>query len=334
MTPTHGSGSPGDRSPEHNQPDPTTPVPLPRTPRTERLRALRLALGHPRPPRPSTVWPCAGDDLHKGTGVIANWLLTAVIKIVTTYTQPGQRVLLLAPSPFGGSPRSHPPATVRTRLQHGPYDGLLEAGWTVVRLGRGIQTQTAGAPPEADTDHPTDHLVNPTVESASGPRPHPDSPDPDDHARPSPTGRPGPDRRPTGQGPDRFALIITAAEPPTLDWLRPTDWANALTPTGALTIITHSDHSRGRLGDPAGPVVTAAHHAGLRYHDRIALLRVPVRNGALADSPVDAGGPSRPPHGPLTAPVRHTQAHDDLLVFTRHEQAPSGAVGGEETSDD
>lgn len=323
MTPTHSSGSPGDHGPEHDQSDPTTPVPLPRTPRTGRLRALRLSLRHPRPPRPSTVWPCAGDDLHEGTGVIAHWLLMAVIKIVTTYTQPGHRVLLLAPSPLGGPPLSRPPDAVRTRLRHGPYDGLLEAGWTVVRLGRGIQTQTAGAPPDPDADRP----VGPTAESESGPRPHPGDPDPDDHARPSPPGRPGPDHRSTEHGPDRFDLIITAAEPRTLDWLRPTDWADVLTPTGALAVITHGDQSRGRLGDPSGPLVAAAHHAGLRYHDRIALLRVPVRNGALADGPTDAGRPSRTPHGPATPAVRHTQAHNELLVFTRQPGTTAAADG-------
>jgi hypothetical protein len=124
-------------------------VSLLRIPRA-RLRALR----RPRPARPSTVWPCAQDDLHEGTGVLANWLLTAVSKIVTTYTQPGQRVLLIAPSPFIAPPASWPSTAIRTRPRRGPYDGLLEAGWTVVRLGRGIQTQTAGARPDP-LDSPT-----------------------------------------------------------------------------------------------------------------------------------------------------------------------------------
>lgn len=327
MAPTHGPDSAEGHPPEHNQPDPATPIPLPRAPRTGRLRTVRLALRHPRPPRPSTVWPCAQDDLHEGAGLIATWLLTAVVKIVTIYTQPGQRVLLLAPAPFADPSAAGSSAGVRTRTAPGPYAGLLEAGWTVVRLGRGIQTQTAG-PALAEIDRDS---TGPVVESESGPRPHAAGLDPDDRSRPSPDGGLDPDRAATGLGPDRFELIITAAEPRTLDWLRPADWADLLTPTGTLAVVTHSDYSRGRLDDSAAPLVTAAHHAGLRYCDRIALLRVPVRHSVLAVGSTDSHGPARTTHGPVTTAVRHTQVHDDLLVFTR-QPATTVAADGEERS--
>lgn len=321
MTPRHGSGSPDDHPAEHNQTDPTTPVPLPRTPRTGRLRSLRLTLRRPRPARPSTVWPCAQDDhlgdIHTGSTLIASWLLTAVVKIVTTYTQPGDRVLLLTPATFGNSTVARPPAGVRTRTAPDPYAGLLEAAWTVVRLGRGIQTQTAEPPPDTID---SEHAVNP--KSESGPRPHLTSLDPYNQHRRSPAGRPDPDGTTSTPGPDRFDLVITAAEPRTLDWLQPIAWADTLTPTGTLAVITRSDHTRGRLNDPARPLVTAAHHAGLRYHDRVALLRVPVRNGALAIG-TGSSGLFRPPHKPMAITVRHTQVHDDLLVFTHR---PTGVA--------
>lgn len=340
MSPTHGSDSPQAHPPERDQSD---PVPLPRAPRNGRLRSLRLTLRHPRPPRPSTVWPCAQDDLRgdidTGTGLIASWLLTAVVKIVTTYTQPGQRVLLLAPTPFV-NPSSmtavHPSAAVRTRPAPGPYAGLHEAAWTVVRLGRGIQTQTAG-PPDDTLDRsaaadPQRDAGTSASESKSGLRPHPDGPDPEGDVRPSPGARHDSDRTPAEPGSDRFDLVITAAEPRTLDWLTPTRWTGLLTPTGTLAVITRSDHSRGRLREPAGSLVTAAHRAGLRYHDRIALVRVPIRNDTVAVGATVSYGPFRPPHGPamdpLAAAVRHTQAHDDLLVFS----AQTG-TGGEERSD-
>jgi hypothetical protein len=256
-------------------------------------------------------------------------LLTAIVKIVTTYTQPGQRVLLLAPASV---PTTHPPTGVKKWIGPGPYAGLLEAGWTVVRLGRGIQTHIAGPPRDTNDGGPRRHVVDPPFKSESGPRPHPASPTSDGQHRSTPDNHPDPDRTTTMSGPDRFDLVITAAEPRVLDWLRPTDWANVLTPTGTLAVITHCDRSRGRLDEPAGTLVTAAHRAGLRYHDRIALLRTPIRNGALVASALGSDGPFQPAGGPVATGLRHTQVHDDLLVFTR-EPAPATSTDGEESSD-
>lgn len=330
MTPTHGNGSPGDGSQEHRPTDPpTVPIPLPQRRRTPRLRALRLTLRHSRPARPNTVWPCAQDDLREGTGLLANWLLTAVIKIVTTYTQPGQRVLLLDPAPYLAPPASWSPTGRPSQARPGPYAGLPEAGWTVVRLGRGVQTQTAFAHPDP-VDEPAGAAA---VESESGLRPNPDSPTTNQPARPSTDRRTGSDPTTTGVGPDRYDLVITVADPSTLDWFRPADWAGLLTPTGTLAVITHGGRSRDRLTDPAGSLERAAHRTGLRYLDRIALLRVPVRDGALAvATPAPhprLPGPARPP----ATPARHSQVHDDLLVFTR-QPALTDAADGEETSDD
>ncbi|MEV6444706.1 hypothetical protein [Amycolatopsis sp. NPDC051716] len=330
MTPTHGNDSPGDDSQEHGHTDPPTiPIPLPQTRRAPRLRTLRLALRHPRPVRSSTVWPCAQDDLREGTGLLANWLLTAVIKIVTNYTQPGQRVLLLDAAPYLAPPASWPTTAVRNRPWRGPYAGLLEAGWTVVRLGRGIQTQTAVAHPDPVGEHPVDG----PAESESGPGLPAESPSADHAVGPSTDRAAEPDPAATGHGPDRYDLIITAAEPHTLDWFRPTDWTGLLTPTGTLAVITHGDRSGSRLTDPAGVLVRTAHHAGLRYLDRIALLRVPVRDGALAAATPATRDRSQAPSGRSTSTVRHTQVHDDLLVFTA-QPAPNGTADGEETSDD
>lgn len=81
----------------------------------------------------ATVWPCAQETQTSGTGVLAGWLHNAVIKIVATYSMPGDRILLLAPSP-DAVPSSRRP---------GLYAGLFEAAWSVARLGRGIQTAFA-----------------------------------------------------------------------------------------------------------------------------------------------------------------------------------------------
>ncbi|MGB3439984.1 MAG: hypothetical protein WBA97_14650 [Actinophytocola sp.] len=326
MTPTLGNDSPGDGFQEHS---PTVPTLLPHRRRTPRLRGLRLTLRHPRPVLPSAVWPCAQGDLREGAGLRANWLLTAVIKLVTSYTQPGQRVLLLDPAPYLAPRRSWPPTGAHNQSRRSSYAGLHEAGWTVVRLGRGIQTQTVVAHPDPLGEHPDEA----SAESESGPRPHTASPTTDHSAGPSTHHRPGPASTATGVGPDRYDLVITAAEPRTLDWFRPADWAGLLTPTGTLAVITHGDRSRDRLADPACSLVRAAHRTGLRYLDRIALLRVPVRDGALAvATPAPHTRPPAPARPPAT-PARHTQVHDDLFVFTR-QPAPADAADGEETSDD
>jgi hypothetical protein len=261
--------------------------------------------------------------------LLASWLLTAVIKLVTTYTQPGQRVLLLDPVPYLAPRRQWPQTGGDNQPRFSPYAGLHEAGWTVVRLGRGVQTQTA----VAHSDPVEEHSGDASAESESGPRPHTASPTTDQPAEPSTHRRPGPDSTATGVDPDRYDLVITAAEPRTLDWFRPSDWAGLLTPTGTLAVITHGDRSRDRLADPAGSLVRAAHRTGLRYLDRIALLRVSVRDGAFAvTTPAPYGRPQAPARPPAT-PVRHTQVHEDLFVFTRQPALTHAAVG-EETSDE
>ncbi|MGY6655337.1 hypothetical protein ACXIZN_24560 [Amycolatopsis sp. TRM77291] len=323
MTPAHGSGSPGDDSQELDTP--TIPIPLPQPRRTPRLRTPHRALGHSRTARPSTVWACAQDDLREGTGLLANWLLTAVIKIVTNYTQPGQRVLLLEPASYLAPPASRPATMVRNRPRPVPYEGLHEAGWAVVRLGRGVQTHIAVAHPCPVGERTVDG-------SESGPRLHARSPFAGGPAGPSADRLPVSDSATTGHGPDRYDLIITAADPRTLDWFRPAGWAGLLTSNGTLAVVTHGDRSSGQLADPAGELVRTAHHAGLRYLDRIALLRVPVRDGTLAVTTSAVRARSQAQSERLTTSFRHLQVHEDLLVFTNR-SALSRRSDGEVTSD-
>ncbi|WP_328452097.1 hypothetical protein [Amycolatopsis sp. NBC_00438] len=271
-----------------------------------------VSLRHPRPARPSTVWPCAQDDVLAGTGLLAGWLLTAIIKIVTTYTRPGHRVLLVEPAPYLAPSASRPARGSRGRTLLGLYAGLHEAGWTVVRLGRGVRTQTAVATPGPVGER----NGNAPDESESGPGPLADGLDTDEFAG---HGR-GPAPVTSTPGPDRYDLVITATEPRALDWFRPADWADLLTSTGTLAVITHGHREPGRLMDPAGALVRTAHHVGLRYLDRVALLCVPVRDGALAAA--------APTAQIFAAPVRHLPVHDDLLVFTRQPTSMSGTDGG------
>jgi hypothetical protein len=330
MTPTRDNGTPDDQPPQPEPTDPpTVPIPLPRRPHDARLRALRFAMRSPRSTAPASVWLCADDEVREGTGLIAAWLLTSVVRLVTTYTAPGQRVLLLAPAPGITRTTRCPTPTVGGQSSRRPYAGLMEAAWTVVRLGRGIQTQSAAERPEWFVDPVTDDAL----ESESGPRLRPPSPSTDHPDEGHAEAQSGPDAAPTRLGLDRFDLIITAVESDALDALAPTDWASLLTPTGTLAVITHGDSAGGWLADPAGLLVRAAHHNGLRFRDRIVLLRVPAQDVGLAvPSPATPTRRQRRP-GPSMPSIRHAPVHDDLFVLIRP-PATSGSDDSGETSDD
>ncbi|GGM81682.1 hypothetical protein GCM10011609_17130 [Lentzea pudingi] len=248
--------------------------------------------------RPSTVWPCAQDDFGEGTGLLAGWLLTAVVKAVTTYTRPGQRVLLLEPA---------------EPCRSGAYAGLREAAWTVVRLGRGVQTQTVVARSEED-----ERL---SAESGHGLGASVDSPTSDGLAGLPTPAESGVDGSRRGLGPDRYDLVVAAADPRTLSWFRPTDWSCVLSPSGVLAVLTHGDRASHRLADPASSLVRAADSAGLLYRDRIALLRSPVRDGALVVMPPFGNVSARTSTRPPTTPIRHVRVHEDLFVFARQSVA-------------
>lgn len=268
--------------------------------------------------QPATVWTCAQNDLVEGTGLITAWLLAAVVKIVTTYSRPGQRVLLVEPPPGTTRSTRRLSAALRTRPLRNPYGGLLEAAWTVTRLGRSIQTRTAGPPPDLVDHAQIDQWIGPG----------PAGPERDNRWGQPSDCQPGPGVTTIGPEPHPVDLIITAAEPQALDGLRPADWADRLDLGGTLTVITHGDQSPGRFTDPAGPLVHAAHRAGLYYRDRITLLRTPLLGAVHIGLP----SRSRTPHEHATAPVPHIQAHADLFVFTRRPD-PIDINGGKETSD-
>lgn len=129
-----------------------------------RLGTPRSALprrGHPRrwlrSPRlthPATVWPGSADDPQKTTARLAGWLLYAIVTIVTDYTRPGDRVLLLAPQVIMHHPPTGTASTTR-RPPTDPFTGLHDAARTVARLGRIVHTATANPPPEPESGPPS-----------------------------------------------------------------------------------------------------------------------------------------------------------------------------------
>ncbi|HWD05117.1 MAG TPA: hypothetical protein VG674_21995, partial [Amycolatopsis sp.] len=116
-----------------------------------------------RGPRPATFWPFADAEMLPGTARLPGWLGRTIVTLVTTYTRPGDRVLLLTPPP---------PAPIlehASRVARGDaaYAGLAEAVWTVARLGRGADTATAASAP----DYPAERTDSPSgVGAESGSR--------------------------------------------------------------------------------------------------------------------------------------------------------------------
>ncbi|WP_026423557.1 hypothetical protein [Actinokineospora inagensis] len=297
---------------------------LPDPPGLRRPEHRRRVRG--RAPRPATVWPCASSPTQPAAagdlGRLAPWLLTATAKIVTTYTTPGQRVLLVgAVDLFDPTGQAH--LGVPRPARPSPLSGLTEAAWIVLRLGRGTRTHLIG-PTSADlTKSPetsTRHSVAGSRRASAGDGPSESEFGPGPSAADLPrtgggnstrtadeprTERPGDQ---TDRSVDRYDLIITTVPPSATDWLRPADWAPMLTPTGTLAVLTHSHRHGGRLIDPATTVIPQTIRAGLLLLDRVVLLtttprRAPARRGHRPGT-LDPAGPA------------DTTEHADLLVFT------------------
>lgn len=317
-----------------------------------RVRARLATRGRLRAPRPLTVWPCADDHHPAGTGLLAQWLHTAVIRIVTGYTRPGDRVLLLAPHAVPAESTAGWPGTVsydtapattmpstggRPHSRPGPLSGLHEAGWTVVRLGRDVVTRTVTSHPGplVPAVAPTPDVV-PQSETRPGPAGGP-APDAGEQSKPHPdpvahaATRPRTD--PAGGLADHFDAIIAAVDPFGTDWLDTLDWPALLTPHGIVAVITHCDTNGGRLVDPVGPVTTALRGRRLAYHDHVVLLEVPLSEISAGRAPGAAdSSPTRDAVVRLgrDGAVASARTHADLLIFTRS-SAPT-AVPAKPTS--
>ncbi|MEV1082231.1 hypothetical protein AB0I98_28960 [Streptomyces sp. NPDC050211] len=236
--------------------------------------------------------------------------METINRVVATYTRPSHRVLLLAPPTGPGMPAPDR-ATPGTRTGGGPLPVLIEAAGTARRLGRTLEAVTAA--PDFDA-HATADTASPGWQSVH--RLPPES------VPPAPTGhRPVRRRRgPTAVGPDRYDAVVALVDPHHPEWVPDVSWGSLLAPSGVLAVITHSDHRRGRLIDPGGLVTRAAHAAGLAQLDHVALLQVPVREGALVPEP-DPSAVLPTDDAPCAPAPCHMRVHADLLLFARPQNA-------------
>jgi hypothetical protein len=91
---------------------------------------------------------------------------------------------------------------------------------------------------------------------------------------------------------------------------------------GILAVLTHCDWTSGELTDPTGAVVTAGQNADLLYLQHIVAVHTPVRDGRfrLADTSFDdSDGDARAHHRALVRglPAPHRRIHSDVLVFAQ-----------------
>ncbi|MEU5698670.1 hypothetical protein [Streptomyces aurantiacus] len=236
--------------------------------------------------------------------------METIVRVVATYTRPSHRVLLLAP-PAGPDAPTPGRTTPGTRTGGGPLPALIEAAGTASRLGRTLEAVTAA--PDFDARAAAD-AASPGWQSVH--RLPPES------VRPAPTGhRPVRRRRgPTAVGPDRYDAVVALVDPHHPEWVPDVLWGSLLALSGILAVITHSDRQRGRLIDPGGLVTRAARTAGLAQLDHVALLQVPVRDGALVP---ELGLPAVLPtdDAPCAPAPWHMRVQADLLLFARPQHA-------------
>lgn len=280
-----------------------------------------------RAPHATTVWPFADVAQLPGTTLLAGWLGHMIVTLVTHYSQPGDRILLVSPPTLTPEPTS--PGLLRLP---GSYVGLAEAVWPILRLGRSAVATTT--PPARDEPRTPAVLIGPVRRNESPPERQP---------RPTQPGSPSTHRHlelnghPTQfdhQHAERFDLVIAAVSPHNTDWFTKTDWNTVLTQTGTLATITHSDTRNQRLRDPLTPILSTLRSQGRSWLDHIAVLTqsFPEPTASLL-SPAA----SRANHAAVDDQelVSVRRVHHDLLLFnSMPPTSPNTADEAGETSDE
>jgi hypothetical protein len=261
------------------------------------------------------VWPAgpAAIDLD------ATWPTPIVATIVTSFSAPGERAVLL---PW-------PTVQSRSRLAAVGADGVID--------------HAPGAEPDAELADALDTIagLNRTgrvvgVEadpSVAGPASRPfwadlvAGPDRAPAALSVPTPVGGDSRVLDGAatGVAQADLIITSLRPEHAGD-RASDLvamlaARLLRTGGILAVLTHCDWTRGELTDPTGAVVASAQNADLLYLQHIVALHTPVRDGAFTH---ELHGPAAEEHARARhrtevrgLPAPHRRVHSDVLVFAQ-----------------
>lgn len=307
----------GDRRPYPSAPTRTRPSPAKAATTRSRSR------GSASTPTPATVWACGLDPID----LDATWPTPVVSKTVTSFSQPGGRVVLLPWPTVAAKPSALVPVgsdAVIGRVPGAERDDELADALAVIdeadRIGRIVRVNpdsAAAGPPSrpfwADLVNGPDHAPTATTDT---PRAGLGGVLDGVEAAPGAVDLIITSLRPDGSGDRASDLVALLA-------------ARLLRVGGILTVLTHCDWSRGELVDPTGAVVAAGQNADLLYLQHIVALHAPVRDGHFA---LGLGQPAfdeyaRTQHRAVVRklPSPHRRIHSDVLVFAqpRDHQPPS-----------
>ncbi|MGH3573199.1 MAG: hypothetical protein ACRDUW_15420 [Pseudonocardiaceae bacterium] len=312
------------------------PYPSAPTPTAASRRSTRRASTPTRPdtaspaPTPATVWACGATPIDPD----ARWPTPIVTKIVTSFSEPGDRVVVLPwPTPLPRPPHARGCADRLTDRapQTDPDDQLATVLTTIEDLDRTVRLLRVQA------DSIAHRPASPPfwADLLDGPN-NPHTPEPD----PPPSDEPGPTSARFDLAARDTELIITSLRPEhSAD--RTSDHvallaARLLRVGGILAVLTHSDWSRDELVDPTGPIVACAQNADLLYLQHIVALHTPIHRGQFLREPPSAQAPTRHPAPVRGLPAPHHRISSDVLVFAQphdHEPPPPATIAGFETAD-
>ncbi len=329
---THPTSTrPGGRRSQDRRPWPTAPTtthvspgkPSTNTPRSRSRESAST-------PTPATIWTPGTDPI----ALDATWPAAVVERIVTSFSAPAARVVLLT-LPTQDRTRPTPTAVgIDGSLDHAPEtesnSELGDAVALVKRLNRTARAEHIPVDPTAN-GQPSQpfwaHLVSNSSAASSTVSTTPMDTDKGlaQDVAPEPS--------------DSADLIVTSL-PPHRSGDHSADAvalyaARRLRVGGILVMLTHCDWTSGELIDPTGAVVAAGQNADLLYLQHIVALHAPVRDGhlqSIGTRPDDHSGEARTDD--MTARVRHRavvrglpeshrRIHSDVLVFAQpHDHQP------------
>jgi hypothetical protein len=324
----------GDRRPWPTAP--TTTRVSPGKPATDTGRTR--SRGSASTPTPATVWTAGTAPID----LAATWPAALVERIVTSFSKPAERVVLLDwPTPERARPAlgvvgadgviDHAPGAE-------PDPELADTIAVIERLDRAARIERIPVDPTSTGPASRPFWADLVGGVDLAPATIPTAPE-------ATVAAPVPD---TVTNPGDAADLIVASLPPHLSGNHSADLvalyaARRLRVGGILVVLTHCDWTSGELTDPTGAVVTAGQNADLLYLQHIVALHTPVRDGRfhLADTPSDdhSGGvvgerdtddtDARARHRAAVRglPAPHRRIHSDVLVFAQpHDHQPTSAA--------
>ncbi len=334
---------PGGRRGGDRRPWPTAPTTTRVSPGKPAKSTAGTGRSRGSTPTPATVWTAGSAPID----LAATWPAALVERIVTSFSKPAERVVLLdwptldrtrptlgvvgADRVIDHAPGTEPDPELAdaiavverlhraARVEHIPVDPTSTCPasrpfWADLVGGAGPAPATLPTAPEVIVEVPFPDTVTEPVDSAdlivTRLPPHRSS----DHDH--------------GTTADLIADLVTLYA------------ARRLRAGGILVVLTHCDWTSGELTDPTGAVVTAGQNADLLYLQHIVALHTPVRDGRfhLADARSDAhsegvhgerdtdDGDARARHRASVRglPAPHRRIHSDVLVFVQpHDHRPT-----------